>query len=166
MGKIKSLGSWLRISLAILCLCWPVWGALRRASPPYKRLNTTKCVNSDLEQAAMPNLMVTLHPFLADFLQWRTWRTHRSTTLCRACGHTAHALRPSSGQFLMGLRVESIKMEEELLLLENPLLKVLLLEDERRDWVEPIFDEREKCGEFHTWFPMLLEQAQKFFQYF
>jgi hypothetical protein len=65
----------------------------------------------------------------------------------------------------MGLRVECIKMEEQLLLLENPLLKVLLLEDERRDWVEPIFDEREKCGEFHTWFPMLLEQAQNFFQY-
>jgi len=53
-----------------------------------------------------------------------------------------------------------------LLLLENPLLKKLLLEDERNDWVNPIFDERQKCGEFHTLFPMLLEQAQKFFQYF
>ena len=57
-------------------------------------------------------------------------------------------------------------MEEQLLLLENPLLKVLLLEDERSDWVTPIFDESEKCGEFQTLFPMLLEQAQKFFQYF
>jgi len=57
-------------------------------------------------------------------------------------------------------------MEEQLLLLENPLLKVLLLEDERSDWVNPIFDEREKCGEFHTLFPMLLEQAQFFFQNF
>jgi len=57
-------------------------------------------------------------------------------------------------------------MEEQLLLLENPLLKVLLLEDERSDWVNPIFDEREKCGEFQTLFPMLLEQAQNFFQYF
>ena len=59
-------------------------------------------------------------------------------------------------------------MEEQLLLLllENPLLKVLLLKDERSDWVNPIFDEKEKFGEFHTLFPMLLEQAQKIFQYF
>ena len=61
-------------------------------------------------------------------------------------------------------------MEEQLLLLllllENPLLKVLLLEDERSVWVNPIFDEREKCGKSHTLFPMLLEQAQNFFQYF
>ena len=54
-------------------------------------------------------------------------------------------------------------MEEQLLLLENPLLKVLLLEDERSDWVIPIFVEREKCGEFQTLFPMLLGQTQKFF---
>jgi len=57
-------------------------------------------------------------------------------------------------------------MEEHLLLLENSLLKILSLEDERSDWVNPIFDEREKCGEFHTLFPMLLQQALKFFQYF
>ena len=67
----------------------------------------------------------------------------------------------------MGLRVECIKMEEQLSLLENPLLKVLLLlENERSDWVNQIFDEREKCGEFHTLFPMLLEQAQQFFSVF
>jgi hypothetical protein len=59
-----------------------------------------------------------------------------------------------------------MKMDKQSLLLENPLLKILLLEDERRDWVNPIFDEREKCGEFHTLFPMLLEQASKFFVYF
>jgi phenylalanyl-tRNA synthetase beta subunit len=53
-------------------------------------------------------------------------------------------------------------MEEQLLLLENPLLKVLL-EDDRSDWVNPIFDEREKCCEFQSLFPMLLEQAQIFF---
>jgi hypothetical protein len=58
-----------------------------------------------------------------------------------------------------------MKVEEQLLLLENPLLKILLLEDERSDSVKPIFDERERCGEFHTLFPMLLEQAPKFFQY-
>ena len=51
---------------------------------------------------------------------------------------------------------------EEQLLLQNPLLKILLLEDETSDWVNPIFDEREQCGEFHTLFPMLLEQAQFF----
>jgi hypothetical protein len=61
----------------------------------------------------------------------------------------------------MGLRVECIKMEEQLLLLENPLLKMLLLEDGRSD-----FNEREKCGVIHTLFPVLLEQALKFFQYF
>jgi len=55
----------------------------------------------------------------------------------------------------MGLRVECIKMEEQLLLLENPFLKVLLLEDERSDWVNQIFDERGKCGEFHTLFPKI-----------
>ena len=108
-------------------------------------------------------VMVTLHPFLGDFLHWRTRRTHRSTTLCRACGHTAHAVWPSSRQVLVGLRVECIKMEEQMSLLENLLLKVLLSEDERSDWANPIFDEREKCGEFHTLFPMLLEQAQTFF---
>ena len=64
---------------------------------------------------------------------------------------------------LMGLRLGCIKMDEQSLPLENPLLKILLLEDERSDWVNAIFDEREKCGEFHTLFPMLLEQASKFF---
>ena len=57
-------------------------------------------------------------------------------------------------------------MDKRSLLLENPLLKVLLLEDERNDWVNPIFDEREKCGEFHALFPMLLEQASNFFEYY
>jgi len=62
----------------------------------------------------------------------------------------------------MGLRVECTKTEEQLLLLENPLLLMLLLEDERSDWTKPIFDEREKCDEFHTLFPVLLEQAALF----
>jgi hypothetical protein len=63
----------------------------------------------------------------------------------------------------MGLRVECMKMEEQLLLLENRLLKILLLEDER---VNPNFGERERSGECHTLFPMLLEQAPKFFSVF
>jgi hypothetical protein len=33
-------------------------------------------------------------------------------------------------------------MDEQSLLLENPLSKMLLVEDERSDWVNPIFDER------------------------
>jgi hypothetical protein len=66
----------------------------------------------------------------------------------------------------MGLRVECITMEEQLLLLGNPLLKVFLLNDERSNWVNPIFDEIEKCGEFHTLFRMLLEQAQRCFFFF
>jgi len=57
-------------------------------------------------------------------------------------------------------------MDEQLLLLENSLLKILLLEDERSGWANPIFDDREKCGELHTLFPVLLEQTLKFFQYF
>jgi len=57
-------------------------------------------------------------------------------------------------------------MDEQSLLLETPLLKILLLEDERSDWVNPIFYERDKCGEFRTLFPVLLEQASKFFEYY
>ena len=57
-------------------------------------------------------------------------------------------------------------MDEQSLLLENTLLKILLLEDERSDWINPIFDEREKCGEFHALFPVLLEQASNFFEYY
>ena len=65
----------------------------------------------------------------------------------------------------MGLRAECIKMEEQLLLLETPLLRVLLLEEERSHCVNPVFDETEKCGGSHTLFRMLLEKAQNFFQY-
>jgi len=53
----------------------------------------------------------------------------------------------------MGLRVECIKMEEQLFLLENPLFQVLLLEDERSDWVNPIFDEREKVWRVSNFVP-------------
>jgi len=110
--------------------------------------------------------MITLRSFLTDILHWRTRRTHRSTTICPECGHTAYARRPGSRQFLMGLRVVCIKMEEKSLLLEIPLLKILL-EYERSDRLNPIFDEREKCGDFHTLFPLLLEQTLIFFfQYF
>lgn len=58
-------------------------------------------------------------------------------------------------------------MDETLpFLLDNPLLKILLLEDDRTEWINPIFEERDKSGEFHTLFPKLLEQPKKFFEYF
>jgi len=54
-------------------------------------------------------------------------------------------------------------MEEQLLLLENPLLKVSLLEDERSDWVNPISDEKEKCGEFQNFVPNAAGASTKIF---
>ena len=157
---------WLRLSAPTLLSVPPLHApALLNKGHSLGRLSESE-LEPNLPALSASYLVVTLHPFLSDFLHWRTRRTHRLTTLCRACGHPAHAVRPSSCQFLMGLRVECIRMEEQLLLLENPLLKVLLLEDERSDWVNPIFDEREKCCKFQTLFPMLLEQAQQFFQYF
>ena len=57
-------------------------------------------------------------------------------------------------------------MEEQLLLLENPLLKVLLLEDERSDWVNPIFDEREKVWRVSNFVPNAAEASTKFFSVF
>jgi len=87
------------------------------------------------------NLTVTLHPFLADFLHWRSRRTHRSTTHCRACGHTAHALRQRPRKFLMGLRAECFKMEEQLLLLlEKPFVESIFIK-----WRE------KRLGESNFW---------------
>jgi len=39
-------------------------------------------------------------------------------------------------------------MEEQLLLLENPLLKILLLEDERSNWVNPILTKERSLASF------------------
>jgi hypothetical protein len=44
----------------------------------------------DTLERGLSNPTVTLHPFLAYFLHWHTRCTHRLTTLCRGCGHTAH----------------------------------------------------------------------------
>jgi len=77
--------------------------------------------------------------FLADFLHWRTRQTHRSTTLCQACGHTAHVRRPSSPQFLMGHRVGYIKMEEKLLLLENLFFENIIIREWEKRLGEPNF---------------------------
>jgi hypothetical protein len=73
---------------------------------------------------------------------------------------------PGWRRFLVGLRLECIGMDEWSLLLEGPMLKVLLLEDGRGDWVNPVFDEGEGCGGFHALFPVLLEQASGFFECF
>jgi len=57
---------------------------------------------------------------------------------------------------------------EELYLLDtNPVIKYLLLtkKKEKQFWVNDIFEEREKFGEFHTLFPKLLAQPIKFFEY-
>ena len=71
---------------------------------------------------------------------------------------------PANGRWDLIRRLK-VKMEEHLLTLENPLLKILL-EDERSVRLNPIFDEREKCGELHTLFPMLLEQTLTSLHYF
>nr|CAH7740880.1 unnamed protein product [Callosobruchus chinensis] len=55
--------------------------------------------------------------------------------------------------------------EDELLLFETPLIHILL-SSEKSVWVNSIFQEREEHGEFHTLFPKLLEQENKFFEYF
>jgi hypothetical protein len=47
----------------------------------------------------------------------------------------------------------------------NPLLKILIFEEQKDVWVNEIFEER-KNGEFHTLFPQLLEQPCKFYDYF
>ena len=53
------------------------------------------------------------------------------------------------------------------LMMDSPSLKVLLsLKDHRNVWVNPIYEEREKSGEFHTLFPKLLESPKKFYEYF
>ena len=48
----------------------------------------------------------------------------------------------------------------------SPLLKFFIFENEREMWVNQIYREREKYGEFYTLFPQLLKQPRKFFQYF
>nr|CAH7735675.1 unnamed protein product [Callosobruchus chinensis] len=55
--------------------------------------------------------------------------------------------------------------EDELLLFETPLIHILL-SSEKSVWVNSIFQEREEHGKFHTLFPKLLEQQNKFFEYF
>ena len=112
-------------------------------------------------------LMVTLHPFMADFLHWHTRRTHRSTALCRACGHTAHALRPSSGEFLMAFRVECIKMEEQLLLLETPFVESVIVRGREKRLGDPQFLTKEKSvASFKICSQCCWSKHKNFFQYF
>ena len=116
----------------------------------------------------MGYVLVTLHPFLADFLHWRTRRTHRSTTHCRACGHTAHAVRPRSRQFLKGLRVECFKMEEQLLLLvENPFVESIFIKWREKRLGEPNFWRKREVLWVSYFVPNAAEASTLFFfQYF
>ena len=107
-------------------------------------------------------LMVTLHPFLADFLHWRTRRTHRSTTLWRACGHTAHAPRPSSRQFLMGLNVECIKMEEQLIV-RKPFVENIIIRGREKRLGEPNFWRKRKVWRVSDFVPNAAGASTKFF---
>ena len=59
-----------------------------------------------------------------------------------------------------------MKIDSMFLLDTNPLLKILIFEEQKDMWVSEIFEGREKNGEFHTLFPQLLEQPCKFFCYF
>jgi hypothetical protein len=57
---------------------------------------------------------------------------------------------------------------DEIFLLEtNPIIKYLSLTQKKKEkqfWVDDIFAEREKFGEFHTLFPKILVQSVKFFE--
>jgi hypothetical protein len=48
----------------------------------------------------------------------------------------------------------------------NPLLKILIFEEQKDMWVSESFEGREKNGEFHTLFSQLSEQPCKFCDYF
>jgi len=61
---------------------------------------------------------------------------------------------------IVAMEVQKLK-----LLAETSVLKFLLLQDGKDHWVNPIFADREKNGEFHTLFKELLKQPPKFFQY-
>jgi len=54
---------------------------------------------------------------------------------------------------------------EEQLIVRKPFVESVIRRLEKR-LGEPKFDERENCGEFQTLFPMLLQQAKKFFSVF
>lgn len=67
---------------------------------------------------------------------------------------TLQAMWPTFHQFI-------VKMDE-VILLENSLLRILLLEVKKSEWVNTIFAEREEHGEFHTLFLKLLRQSNKY----
>lgn len=51
-------------------------------------------------------------------------------------------------------------------LFENNFLRFFMLENTRKNWVNDIYEKREEHGEFHLLFDDLLQQSQKFFEYF
>lgn len=57
-------------------------------------------------------------------------------------------------------------MEDDYMFLDNSLLRLLLLENEKESWVGDINSTRETQGEFTLLFPDLIKNSQKFFDYF
>ena len=57
------------------------------------------------------------------------------------------------------------KMEDNYMFLDNSLLRLLLLENEKESWVSDINSTRETQGEFTLLFPDLIKDGQQFFNY-
>ena len=57
-----------------------------------------------------------------------------------------------------------MEIDSMFLLDTNPLLKILILEEQKDIWVNEIFEVREKWGIPHA-FPLLLENPCKFYDY-
>ena len=55
---------------------------------------------------------------------------------------------------------------DDFYLLENPLLKLLLLNNEKSEHVSQLFECRDEKGEFSLLFEELRDQPLKFFEYF
>jgi hypothetical protein len=71
--------------------------------------------------------------------------------------------------FSLQFTVTSAEMDidsQMYMLKTSPALKMLLFEDQRSIWMNKIYEESEEYGEFHTLFPRLLEQPDKFFLIF
>ena len=114
--------------------------------------------------------MVTLHPFLADFLHWRRRRTHRPTTLCRACGPTAHARRPTSRQFLMELRGGVHKSGGTIVIVRKPFVEniiIIIIRGREKRLGEPNFWRKREVWRVSHFVPNAAGASTNFFfQYF
>ena len=87
-----------------------------------------------------------------------------------SCGHIAFSygsVQMYSVQ-ISAKRITLLKMETDSMFLldTNPLLKILIFEEQKDMWVNESFEGKEKRGGFWTPFPQLLEQLYKFYDYF